>query len=254
MTRQGWEGYWTRQHEVESVYSNSGRLGREIERRIDLSGALALEVGGGTGRDGEDLAQRGARVVELDFAWSALRIIKERSKRADLAISVIAGDAFHLPFPNASFDVVFHQGLLEHFPPARSIEILKENARVLRPGGVLCADVPQRWHPYTLMKHTLMAAGRWLDGWERSFSIGELRRNVRAAGFVVTHEYGEWLQPSLGYRVIREVAKGVGAGLPLHPRLSSRAEGLRATIRRRSRTSGLLLWTGQSIGIVARKP
>jgi SAM-dependent methyltransferase len=254
MTRQGWEGYWDRQHEVEAVYSNAGRLGREIERYLELRGALALEVGGGTGRDGEDLARRGARVVELDFAWSALRIIKERSELADLPVSLVGGDAFLLPFPDASFDVVFHQGLLEHFSPARSIEILKENARVARSGGIVCADVPQRWHPYTLMKHALMAAGRWLDGWERSFSIRELRKHAAAAGLVVIYEYGEWLQPSLGYRVIRELAKGVGANLPLHPRLSSRADGLRAEIRRRSRASGLLLWTGQSIGIVASKP
>ena len=43
------------------------------------------------------------------------------------------GDAFALPFADGTFDVVFHQGLLEHF--RNPDDLIAENARVLKPGG-----------------------------------------------------------------------------------------------------------------------
>jgi SAM-dependent methyltransferase len=253
-TKGHWERFWLRKQDVEQVYSNSGRLGREIEGVAPIRGRLVLEVGGGTGRDGEEMARRDARVVEVDYAWSSLSIIHQRSAENGLPVHAVAADAFRLPFSNDRFDVVFHQGLLEHFRPPRSRQLLLENARVLTPGGLLCVDVPQRWHPYTLLKHGMMAVDRWFAGWERSFSLPELRRAIEDVGLVVVHEYGEWLYPSLGYRVVREAMKPVRVALPLYPQLSSATADVRRDIRERPTSRRLARWTGQSIGVIARKP
>ncbi|GCF14017.1 hypothetical protein Harman_19520 [Haloarcula mannanilytica] len=47
----------------------------------------------------------------------------------------IAGDARTLPFADDAFDAVVGRRFLHHVPPADRPEILRETARVLRPGG-----------------------------------------------------------------------------------------------------------------------
>jgi SAM-dependent methyltransferase len=145
---------------------------------------------------------------------------------------------------------VFHQGLLEHFrTPA---PLLAENARVLKPGGVLLVDVPQRWHYYTPLKHALIAMDRWFAGWETEFSIGDLRRLLRSVGLQPVHEYGDWCVPNLAYRVGRKALLKRGVRLPLQPRVPL-VGPLFERLRRDLADTPLALYTGMNIGCVARK-
>jgi predicted SAM-dependent methyltransferase len=47
-----------------------------------------------------------------------------------------------IPFPDASFDVVYHSHVLEHFSKTASESFLRECCRVLRPQGVLRVVIP----------------------------------------------------------------------------------------------------------------
>ncbi|MEA5503463.1 methyltransferase domain-containing protein [Halotia wernerae UHCC 0503] len=47
-----------------------------------------------------------------------------------------------IPFPDQSFDVVYHSHVLEHFAKAEAEPFIKECSRVLRPQGVLRVVVP----------------------------------------------------------------------------------------------------------------
>ena len=47
-----------------------------------------------------------------------------------------------IPFPDESFDVVYHSHVLEHFSKKQGIELIKECYRVLKKGGVLRIAVP----------------------------------------------------------------------------------------------------------------
>ena len=47
-----------------------------------------------------------------------------------------------IPYPDASFDVVYHSHVLEHLSRAAGAGFLRECARVLRPGGILRIAVP----------------------------------------------------------------------------------------------------------------
>jgi SAM-dependent methyltransferase len=47
-----------------------------------------------------------------------------------------------LPFPDGSFDVVYHSHVLEHFPKAEGLRFLKQCYRVLRPNGIIRVAVP----------------------------------------------------------------------------------------------------------------
>jgi SAM-dependent methyltransferase len=52
----------------------------------------------------------------------------------------VVGDARHMPFPDASMDVVLITQVLEHIP--EPIAVISEIRRVLKPGGTLLLSVP----------------------------------------------------------------------------------------------------------------
>jgi SAM-dependent methyltransferase len=213
-----WEEFWSSSPGLEDVYANDGRVVAFLASRLDLKGKRVLEVGAGTGRDSVELAARGAEVWTLDYSEESLRILREVSAArvpSQEHLGIVSGDARALPFRNDSFDVVFHQGLLEHFRDP--LALLRENHRVLKTGGHVLVDVPQRYHYYTLMKHALMAVDKWFAGWETEFSAGELSTLVREAGFDVVGAYGENLFPPVWYRGARRVLLKVGVRLPMYP-------------------------------------
>lgn len=248
--REVWDRYWGDKAHVGEVYPAVSDLVAEITRALpDLRGRRILEVGAGTGREGHELALRGGSICALDFSPEALRLARQVSRASWL----VRGDALATPFPDGSFDLVYHQGLLEHF--SDPLSLLRENYRVLKPGGLVLVDVPQKYHVYTLLKHALMALDQWFAGWETQFSPREIRVLVERAGFRCERLYGYGMQPGLMYRVAREGLKRLGIRLPLYPRLGpldglyQRWHGAWRTLER-SRVGPYLTLT---VGVVARR-
>jgi len=251
-TKQNWESFWQEKSETREVYANTDRIRRNLARHTQLPGKRILEVGAGTGRDSFYMASDGASLVLLDYSMNSLKIIRNGlPESAD--IRAVGGDAFALPFPDASFDVVFHQGLLEHFRQAEAERLLRENIRVLKTNGILIVDVPQRWHIYTLVKHALIAVNAWFAGWEREFSVNELRALLTSLNMQPVDAYGEWMYPSLAYRTFREALYKIGIKMPLYPKLFPPVSRLRERIRCALDGTWLKLHTALSIGIIARK-
>jgi len=252
-TKENWDTYWGSKERAEEVYSNEDRIARNLAVAGFEPGALVLEVGAGTGRDSLPLADSGAIVYQLDYSFESLRLIQQKFS-THKNIQPVGGDTFSLPFPDNTFDIVFHQGLLEHFRRGDADRMIKEQVRVLKPGGFLLIDVPQRYHPYTVMKFILIRLDKWFAGWERSFSYPELNKILKAHGLEPIHKYGEWMVPSLPYRIIREIGKKIGIGLPLHPLGIPVIRRIRQAIRSKLLQTSIPLYTGISIGIIAEKP
>ena len=248
-----WESFWQEKQQVEEVYSNADRILRNILAVTDVRGKRILEIGAGTGRDSFPLSERGAEIVQLDYSQQSLRILKNLAQQQNIDALIVGGDAFALPFRDGTFDIVFHQGLLEHFHKLQADALLQENVRVLKKGGYLLVDVPQRFHAYTLAKHALMAVNRWFAGWERSFSIHELRQVLMKLELTPVRSYGEWMYPSFFYRALRETLKKAGLILPLKPRMPEPLTQLRERIRVALLKTSLPLYSGISIGVIARK-
>ncbi len=105
-------------------------------------GAIALDLGAGTGDMALELVRSGAaRVIAADFS---LRMLAAAARKAPAAggPTFVLADVLRLPFPDETFDVVTSAFLLRNLAdlPAG----LGEMARVLRPGGRLaCLDVTQ---------------------------------------------------------------------------------------------------------------
>ncbi len=255
--RSNWETFWEEKKEFTEVYSNSDRVVRNLLKVMDVRGKKILEVGAGTGRDSFPLVEQGAEVYQLDYSINSLKIMKRISEEAKMDVKILGGDTFMLPFKDETFDVVFHQGLLEHFRPAQADALLKENIRVIKKGGLLLVDVPQRYHIYTIIKHVLIAINKWFAGWEREFSVGQLRGIMEGFGLQTVHTYGEWMYPSLFYRATREALLKARIKLPLYPTFYPTFfkpfTVVRKNIRETLRDTPVAINTSLSFGIIGKK-
>ncbi|RKZ29366.1 class I SAM-dependent methyltransferase, partial [bacterium] len=180
-----------------------------------------------------------------------LKIIAELNEKSASKTTPVGGNAFALPFKSETFDLVFHQGLLEHFREEEGI--LAENARVLKSGGYAIVDVPQRWHIYTVIKHILIAFDKWFAGWEKEFSLGQLEKKLRKYGLEPVDFYAEWMYPCLGYRMMREALWKVGIRLPLIPFKIPVLHRVRRSIRSWLKYRRICTYTGISVGVIGKK-
>jgi ubiquinone/menaquinone biosynthesis C-methylase UbiE len=248
-----WDRFWSADRALSEVYGTDGRVVEALEQVGDWLGKTVLEVGCGSGRDGVEMALRGAQAVLLDLSLPALRTARQAAAGSGVRVALVKGDTLQLPFKTGSIDAVFHQGLLEHFrDPSR---VLLENARVLMGGGVLLVDVPQALHPYTVLKKTALLLRLWFAGWETQFTPRRLKNLLEDSGLRVEQLYGRWFKPSLPYRILRQgLARTLGLRMPLYPRGIPGIRTLRARLAHRLHSTTLGLWTSANLGAIARKP
>lgn len=75
-----------------------------------------------------------------------------------------------LPFPDASFDAVYHSHVLEHFPKAEAPAFLQECFRVLRPQGILRVVVPDLEQIARLYLEALEQASQGSQAWANHYN------------------------------------------------------------------------------------
>jgi SAM-dependent methyltransferase len=105
-----------------------------------------LEIGAGTGYFTLNLLRAGviAEAVATDISPGMLSTLEASAEELGLEVEAVRAEADELPFPDASFDLVFGHAVLHHLPNLG--EAFAEFARVLRPGGTLafCGE-PSRY-------------------------------------------------------------------------------------------------------------
>lgn len=118
---------------------------RVAVRAAEPDGAVALDLGSGTGDIARELARQGAReVVAADFVPEMLAPAVARAERdGDATLRFAVADALALPFADASFDCVTSGFLVRNVVDQE--RAFREMLRVLRPGGrVVCLEASRR--------------------------------------------------------------------------------------------------------------
>lgn len=122
-----------------------GRLFRLLQRRALKEALVAakkperiLDVATGTGQMLPVFRDTGAMVVGSDL--TAAMLAEARRGIGDDGVTYCVGDAFSLPYADGQFDVVASSRFLHLFDLASQQLLLKEMARMLKPGGLLIVD------------------------------------------------------------------------------------------------------------------
>jgi SAM-dependent methyltransferase len=130
-----------------------------------------LDAGCGTGANMKRLAAFG-RVTGFDLSWSGLEFA-----RAYGQTRLVHASALHIPFADATFDLVTSFDVLSALDDAMERQALAEASRVIRPRGALIVNTAAL--PALRGQHSVF--GREV----RRATRPELRRALTAAGFVV---------------------------------------------------------------------
>lgn len=106
---------------------------RSVARFDQYGGKRMLEVGCGMGTDLLQYARGGAYVTGIDLTLRHLELAAQRFRFFHQQGVFINADAENLPFPDATFDFAFTNGVLHHTPDTQGA--INEIHRVLKPGG-----------------------------------------------------------------------------------------------------------------------
>lgn len=150
-----------------------------------------LEVGTGTGSMSIFLSYLGFKVTSLDNDLEVLKKARALSRNFNGKVKFQFGDGFKMAFGNGSFDVVFHQGLLEHFSDEQIYKLLDEQLRV---SVAVVLSVPNNLYPKKDF------------GDERLLSKKEWERKLKKRyELIESIEYNPYTKIILRGRVIRKI-------------------------------------------------
>jgi len=99
--------------------------------KAELACKVILDVGCGTGRFCELVANYGGEVIGVDLSYSV--DVAFENMRRDPRISFVQADLFHLPFADQAFDLIYSIGVLHHTPDCK--QAFKQLPRLLKKGG-----------------------------------------------------------------------------------------------------------------------
>ncbi len=246
-----WDGFWA-QKRAQAIYPPVTDIVKELMKFANPKNKKILETGAGTGRDGIKFARLGADVCLLDYSKNSLELARRYlNEEKNASVNLVLADALNTPFDEETFDIVFHQGLLEHFNDP--VPLIRENHRILKKGGLLIVDVPQTFHIYTIIKNVLMLGKMWFAGWERQFTINSLEKLLKTYGLEPLHFYGDWSRPGIIYKILREVFSRFHILLPMYPKYFGKLTKAFYKMQESLRQKKIFLYTVLSIGIIARK-
>ncbi|MFA5010145.1 MAG: class I SAM-dependent methyltransferase [Patescibacteria group bacterium] len=139
-----WNKYYQTPLTLEGLFSNLHGQKEFLSEIFNSGGKRLLEVGTGSGAMSIFLSWLGLDITGIDLDPQVIAKAKVESARFNGKADFMVADTFHLPFPDNSFDVIFHQGLLEHFSDDDIRRILAEQ---LRCAPTVIVSVPNHWYP-----------------------------------------------------------------------------------------------------------
>lgn len=142
---------------------------------------LALDIGCGFGYIDTLLARKtNFQIIGIDISDIALKNAKKNINQAGLEkrIKIEKGDVYNLSYPDNHFDVIFSFGYVS---AASYQKVVKEVARVLKPGGLLILDYINHHCLYKALSLSKKLK-KYKRGELYSFNIKGIRKHFSSVG------------------------------------------------------------------------
>ena len=207
-------GYWARPEQIEAVRAalppertddavdpyvadliigTHGNLYRHLARGIERypipdfplprgNGETLLDVGCNWGRWTIAATRAGYRAVGMDPSFEAIVAARRIARQLGIEAAYVVGDARVLPFADATLDVVFSYGVLQHFSKDDVRVSVREIRRTLKPTGYSWVQMPNALGVRNLYQ---LARRRFREGSRfevRYWRPGELRSAFEEIG------------------------------------------------------------------------
>ena len=152
-----WNRFWSRNQSVQPAeVSWSKKRIMHVIAPYMRKGKKILDAGCGSGFFSRYFCDQGLQTVSLDYSDKALDMARQITQGRSRIIKhdLLSGDL--APAINEKFDIIFSDGLLEHFTAHDQDKIMANFISLLGRGGVLITFVPNRWSPWELIRPFFM--------------------------------------------------------------------------------------------------
>jgi len=183
-----WDNLWKEDFTYGPVHGWEKEIFTTIAELLrDIESPKILSAGCGRGLiDYWLVSVFGYHVTLLDLSQQCIANLQCSFGQLDKSkYSLCHGSVFNVPYANGTFDLVWNEGVLEHFSDSEYRKALIEMARVSK--KFVLVDVPNgRCKPYMLSKQWLEENGMWNWGYENPKT--SMRGDFETAGIKVLIE------------------------------------------------------------------
>lgn len=150
---------------IDKYFANA--FGKAILSTLNIEKGKIFEPGCGSGITCARFAKQGHEITLMDLSPNALSKAISVFTEQSLSCKFTIGDLFNIPIKDEQFDLVFNQGVMEHFKLAGIDPSLgiKEMLRVLKKNGTLVILVPAYLSPlycvYRILKFFNLIERYW---------------------------------------------------------------------------------------------
>lgn len=123
----------------------------------------------------------------VDLSAPCLRVAHRRAREQGYTFELSQQDLEHLDYPDNHFDLVFFNFMLHELPPAHTPALLREVARILKPGG-LFAGHEFHLRPNDPFQNVLQRSHAWTnnESYSTAWYDTPIEAWAREAGFSTT--------------------------------------------------------------------
>jgi len=191
---------------INTYFSNA--FTKVILSAAEIKTGNIFEPGSGGGMACAKFAQKGFDITSMDLSQNALKKGIDLFKSLSLNAKFTLGDLFHMPIKDEQFDIVFNQGVMEHFRLAKmdASAGVQEMMRVLKKDGTLVVLVPAYFSPlffvYRLFKALNLIDKHWPytdQDFLHKNELYEMMENAGCKNITVRRVWSSFFFSMIGY-------------------------------------------------------
>ncbi|MDD5606016.1 MAG: class I SAM-dependent methyltransferase [Patescibacteria group bacterium] len=167
-----WDDYYPKELSIETFIGNLFGHREFLAEVFKHKGDKILEVATGTSTMSILGAWFGFDMTSIDINPKIVERARKVATAMGVKVRYQVADTFCLPFPDASFDTAFHQGLMEHFSDSDITRMLDEQLRVAKR---VVISVPNFLYPQKDLGNERLLRK---EAWERIFKNYKLLKSI----------------------------------------------------------------------------